>query len=130
MTHDATVRPSSFLQRIRTAATDPVNQAIVALGVTQIIAWGTTLYALGVLGKPIAQDTGWSQGLVYGGMSVGLLASGAVSMPVGRWLDRRGGREVMCVGSVMAAIGLCLLSLVRSHFNNWTLTHFRTRRRS
>ena len=28
----------------------PATHAILALGITQIIAWGTTLYALGVLG--------------------------------------------------------------------------------
>ncbi len=114
MTRNATVLHSSFFQRTLTAVADPVNQAIVALGFTQIIAWGTTLYALGVLGKPIAQDTGWSQALVYGGLTVGLLASGAVSMPVGRWLDRRGGRVVMCSGSVLAALGLALLSQVHT----------------
>ena len=37
---------------------DPAAHAVVALGITQIIAWGTTLYALGVLGKPIVADTG------------------------------------------------------------------------
>jgi hypothetical protein len=36
----------------------PATRAVVALGITQIIAWGTTLYALGVLGKPIAAATG------------------------------------------------------------------------
>ena len=101
-------------QRLLARMADPVNQAIVALGLTQIIAWGTTLYALGVLGKPIAHDMGWSQGLVYGGLTVGLLASGAVSMPVGRWLDRRGGREVMSLGSILAAAGLGLLAQVQS----------------
>ena len=90
---------------------DPIAHTIVALGITQIIAWGTTLYALGVLGKPIASDTGWSQGLVYGGLTVGLLAAGVVSLPVGRWLDQRGAREVMCLGSILAAISLTLLSL-------------------
>ena len=68
----------------------------VALGITQIIAWGTTLYALGVLGKPIAADTGWSQSLVFGGLTVGLLVSSAVSTTVGRLIDGRGGRPVMC----------------------------------
>ena len=41
----------------------------------------------GVLGRPIAHETGWSTGLVFGGLTVGLLASGLVSMPVGRWID-------------------------------------------
>ena len=58
---------------------DPAAHAVLALGITQICAWGTTLYALGVLGKPIAADTGWSQTLVFGGLTIGLLASGAVS---------------------------------------------------
>jgi hypothetical protein len=71
---------------------DPAAHAVLALGVTQIIAWGTSLYALGVLGKPIAADTGWSQGLVFGGLTVGLLTSAAVSAVVGRLLDRHGGR--------------------------------------
>lgn len=91
---------------------DPAAHAVVALGITQIIAWGTTLYALGVLGKPIAADTGWSQGLVFGGLTVGLLTSGAVSHVVGRLIDRRGGRAVMAIGSIVMAFGLVLLSLV------------------
>ena len=107
-----TVAPRST--RVLAIFADPVNQAIVALGITQIIAWGTTLYALGVLGKPIANDTGWSQTIVYGGLTVGLLTSGAVSMPAGRWLDRRGGREVMSLGSLLAALGLLTLAHVRS----------------
>jgi len=90
----------------------PVTHAVVALGFTQIIAWGTTLYALGVLGKPIVADTGWSQGLVFGGLTMGLLASSAVSTTVGRLIDRRGSRFVMSAGSVLISIGLVALSLV------------------
>jgi MFS family permease len=90
----------------------PATHAICALGITQICAWGTSLYALGVLGKPIAADTGWSQSLVFGGLTVGLLMSGAVSTVIGRAIDRRGGRGIMSVGSIVMAIGLVLLSLV------------------
>jgi len=39
----------------------PMGTAVVTLGIGQIIAWGTTLYALGVLGAPIVADTGWSR---------------------------------------------------------------------
>jgi len=90
----------------------PATAAIVSLGFTQIISWGTTLYALGVLGKPIAADTGWSQSLVFGGLTVGLLVSGAISASVGRFIDRRGGRLAMSLGSVLNAVGLVLLSQV------------------
>ncbi|HEU0158380.1 MAG TPA: MFS transporter [Hyphomicrobiaceae bacterium] len=92
----------------------PATHAILALGITQIIAWGTTLYALGVLGKPIAEDTGWSQSLVFGGLTIGLLVSAAVSTLVGRGIDRRGGRAVMGLGSLLMAAGLVLLALVES----------------
>jgi MFS family permease len=92
----------------------PATHAILALGITQIIAWGTTLYALGVLGKPIAEDTGWSQSLVFGGLTIGLLVSAAVSTLVGRGIDRRGGRAVMGLGSLLMAAGLVLLASVQS----------------
>jgi predicted MFS family arabinose efflux permease len=98
--------------RIGEVARRPATIAILALGITQIIAWGTTLYALGVLGKPIAADTGWGQSLVFGGLTVGLLVSGAVSAFIGRLVDRSGGRMVMSVGSILTAIGLVLLSMV------------------
>jgi MFS family permease len=90
----------------------PTGTAICALGMTQIIAWGTTLYALGVLGAPIAEETGWSRGLVFAGLTAGLLASGAASTHLGRAIDRHGARVIMCAGSALAALGLWLLSLV------------------
>ena len=95
-------------------ARHPATVAIFALGITQIIAWGTTLYALGVLGKPIAADTGWSQTIVFGGLTVGLLVSSATSTVVGRLIDRHGGQAIMTVGSVFVAVGLVLLSLVHN----------------
>src|SRR6202008_297829 len=85
---------------------DPTSHAVVALGFTQIIAWGTTLYALGVLGKPIAADTGWSQSAVFGGLTIALLVSSAASPTIGRLIDGRGGRLVMSAGSVLIAAGL------------------------
>jgi MFS family permease len=99
---------------VRSALGDRLNRAILALGVTQIIAWGTTLYALGVLGKPIALETGWHEGIVYGGLTAALLVSGAMSIPVGRWLDRRGGQVVMTLGSAVAALGLVLVAMTGS----------------
>jgi MFS family permease len=94
----------------------PATAAILALGITQIVAWGTTLYALGVLGKPIAADMGWSQSLVFGGLTVGLLVSSAISAHVGRLMDRRGSQLAMSVGSVLMAIGLVLLAYVRDPY--------------
>ena len=88
--------------------------AVVALGVTQITAWGTSYYCLGVLAGPISRDTGWSRGFVFLGFTVALLAMGLVSNKVGRMIDRHGGRAVMTAGTVLVSAGLFGLSQVRS----------------
>jgi hypothetical protein len=58
---------------------DPMMVSVVALGITQITAWGTSYYCLGVLAGPISQDTGWSRGFVFLGFTVALLVMGVVS---------------------------------------------------
>jgi hypothetical protein len=88
--------------------------AVVALGVTQITAWGTSYYCLGVLAGPIGRDTGWSRGFVFLGFTVALLAMGVVSGWVGRALDRHGARVVMTLGTVLVSAGLYALAQVRS----------------
>lgn len=90
----------------------PVTQTIGALGLAQIISWGSSLYALGVLGKPIAAETGWSQTLLFGGLSIGLLTSSVISAWIGRLIDMRGGRNVMALGSLLLGLGLASLSQV------------------
>ena len=93
---------------------DPMAVAVLALGITQITAWGTSYYCLGVLAGPISRDTGWSRGFVFLGFTVALLAMGIVSNAVGRAIDRRGGRAVMTLGTVLVSIGLFALSHTRS----------------
>jgi len=88
--------------------------AVLALGITQITAWGTSYYCLGVLAGPISRDTGWSRGFVFLGFTVALLTMGIVSNAVGRAIDRRGGRAVMTLGTVLVSIGLFALSHTRS----------------
>jgi MFS family permease len=98
----------------RARLTDPMTSAVVALGITQITAWGTSYYCLGVLAGPIGRDTGWSRGFVFLGFTVGLLAMGLVSSTVGRLIDRRGARVVMTIGTLAVSAGLFALSQVRS----------------
>ena len=88
--------------------------AVCALGITQITVWGTSYYCLGVLAKPISDDTGWSRGLVFLGFTVALLVMGFVSTSVGRAIDRYGARTVMTLGTVLVALGLLALAHVRS----------------
>jgi MFS family permease len=93
---------------------DPMVVAVNALGITQITAWGTSFYCLGVLAKPIVADTGWPLTTVFLGFSVALLVMGCISTWVGRLIDRLGARAVMCLGTMIVSIGLVALSQVRA----------------
>ncbi|MDR3494155.1 MAG: MFS transporter [Ancalomicrobiaceae bacterium] len=97
------------------APTPPDRLAIVsALGITQIFAWGASYYLPAVLAAPIAADTGWSLTWVVGGLSLGLLAAGAISPRVGRAIAKHGGRPVLAVSTGLFAAGLVGLSLANS----------------
>lgn len=50
---------------------------IPVLGVTQILAWGSSYYLLAVLAQPIAADTGWPLAWIVGGLSLSLLSPGS-----------------------------------------------------
>lgn len=108
--------PASRTRRAdwRARIADPMVVAVLALGITQITAWGTSYYSLGVLAGPISEDTGWSRGFVFLGFTVALLTMGVVSGAVGRAIDRHGARAVMTLGTVVVSVGLFSLAQVRS----------------
>jgi MFS family permease len=96
--------------------------AVNALGLTQITAWGTSYYCLGVLAKPIAAETGWSSSTVFLGFSLALVVMGLISTWVGRLIDRIGGQVVMSVGAIVVSAGLLVLAQARdlvSYFSAW-----------
>jgi len=79
---------------------------VTALGIAQILGWGTSFYFPAVLAAPIVADTGWPFGWVVGGTSIGLLVAGLVAPRVGVVIDRKGGRPVLALSSVLYAAGL------------------------
>lgn len=86
--------------------------AVLALGITQITAWGSIYYSFALLMEPLQSALGASKSAVVGAFSVALLASGLLSPWVGRLIDRAGGRWVMTAGSAMGGVGLCALAFV------------------
>jgi hypothetical protein len=103
---------------------NPFVISVNALGITQITAWGTSYYCLGVLAKPIAAETGWPISAIFLGFSVALVVMGVISTTVGRLIDRLGARAVMSIGTVVVSAGLLGLSLVRdvaSYFAAWAV---------
>ncbi|MGH6683587.1 MAG: MFS transporter [Pseudolabrys sp.] len=87
---------------------------ITALGIAQILAWGTSFYFPAVFAGPIVADTGWSLGFVVGGTSAGLLVAGLISPQVGRIIDIRGGRPVLLVSSLFYAAGLAGIGVAQT----------------
>lgn len=86
-----------------------------ALGINQILAWGSSYYLPAVLAKPVAEDTGWPLTWVVGGFTAGLLVAGAISPRVGREIERFGGRPVLAVGAMMLALGHVGLALAQHY---------------
>jgi MFS family permease len=95
------------------AARMPASRSvtIAALGVAQILGWGTSFYFPAVLAPPISADTGWPLSWVVSGTSIGLLIAGLIAPKVGAIIDRRGGRPVLAVSSLLYAAGLICIGL-------------------
>ncbi len=85
-------------------------RAVSALGVAQIISWGTLFYTIAVLGGAMRRDLGVSDVFLFGSFTAGLFLSGVVSPLVGREIDARGGRRVLAAGSVLGAVATAALA--------------------
>ncbi|QCP85614.1 MFS transporter [Cereibacter sphaeroides] len=89
----------------------PQARLAAALGVVQILTWGSSYYLMAVLSAAIAADTGWPLPWVVGSLSAGLLVAGLVSPLVGRTIARHGGRPVLVAGCLLISAGLMVLAL-------------------
>ncbi len=100
------------------------NVVIGALGLVQIVAWGSSYYLIAVLAKPITDDTGWPLTWVIGGTSVGLLTAGLISQEVGHAIQKHGGRPVLVASTMLLAAGLLGLGFAPSlpfYFAAWVV---------
>lgn len=86
---------------------------IVALGIAQIVSWGTLFYTIAVLGRAMREATGVSEVAMYAAYSAGLAISGLMAPWIGRTIDRRGGRLVLSWGSGGAALACAALCSVQ-----------------
>ncbi|OAM77082.1 arsenite efflux MFS transporter ArsK [Devosia elaeis] len=88
--------------------------AIWALGVTQIIGYGTLYYSFSILAPGIAVDLNVAVEWIYGCISLALLAGGLISPWAGGLADRLGAGKIMSVGSIGAAAALAVCGLAGS----------------
>ncbi|WP_105434875.1 arsenite efflux MFS transporter ArsK [Neorhizobium tomejilense] len=79
---------------------------IWALGVTQIVGYGSLYYSFSILAPEMAGDFAVSLDTVFGMLSAALLIGGLVAPKAGRWADRFGAARLMVPGSIAAAAAL------------------------
>jgi MFS family permease len=81
---------------------------VAALGLTQIIGYGTLYYSFSILAPGMATDLGISVAQVFAIFSASLFVGGLSAPYIGRQMDGVGASTVMAIGSVLSALTLIL----------------------
>lgn len=93
----------------------------VGLGITQIVGYGTLMYAYAILLPVMAEDMGLTLSTVFGILSLGLFFGGLLAPVAGTLVDRFGGRWVMTLGSVAAGLSLMAFAAVEGRYGLFVL---------
>jgi hypothetical protein len=93
---------------------------VVALGITQIVGYGSLYYAFPILVPAVAAAFDRPEAHLYAVFSIGLLIGGFAAPLAGRLMDRLGAARLMAGGSVLAALCLVLTASAPS-FPVWAV---------
>ncbi|WP_105415258.1 arsenite efflux MFS transporter ArsK [Neorhizobium sp. T25_27] len=85
--------------------------ALIGLGASQNIGYGTLYYAFSILVPEIARDIGRSEQWVFGAFSIALLAGSLAAPLSGTLADRIGAGRLMAAGSLLAAACLVMMAV-------------------
>lgn len=97
------------------------RRLVTCIAVGQTIGWGTLFASFPLFGAPLEAEFGWSRAAFNTGLTLALLVSGLVAIPVGRWVDRRGGRWLLALGGWGGALLLLALSQTSSLLAFWAI---------
>ncbi|MGK9041382.1 arsenite efflux MFS transporter ArsK [Rhizobium sp. SA279] len=90
-------------------ATNAIPLAMIsALGLTQIIGYGTLYYSFSILAPGMATDLGITLEQIFAVFSVSLFVGGLSAPTIGKQMDRIGAATVLTIGSVLSALTLAL----------------------
>lgn len=87
---------------------------ISALGLSQLISWGTLYYSFPLIAEAMAAELGWRRADIYGAATLGLIASALGAYPIGAMIDRGYGRKIMVGATVAASLVLIGWSYIDS----------------
>lgn len=77
---------------------------VAAVSTTETVTWGIIYYGFPVFLRPMERDLGASRVAITAAFSIGLGVAALAALPVGRWIDRHGGRALMTAGSCLATV--------------------------
>ena len=92
--------------------TNPVPAtAVWALGITQIVGYGSLYYSFSVLAPAIGDSFGLSPEWIFGALTLALLIGGLAAPWTGHMLDRFGAARSMSLGSLLVSLFLLLMAI-------------------
>jgi len=86
------------------------RRTVIAVGLGQLLAWGSSYYLLATLARPMAATLGLAPPTVYLMFSAALLLAAALGPVVGGLIDRHGGRRVLLASNLAFATAHLLMA--------------------
>ena len=90
------------------------NVIIFGVAIGQILTFGVLFHSFSLFVTPMQAEFGWSTTQITLAFTIGLFCADIFGIPVGQWVDRKGGRWAMAGGSTIAAVLLAMWSRIDS----------------
>lgn len=90
------------------------NVLIWGLAISHVIAIGCLFHSFTLFLRPLNEQFGWTSTQMTAAFALGMFTADLIAIPVGQWVDRRGGHLVMSLGATFAAINLAMWSRVET----------------
>jgi sugar phosphate permease len=88
---------------------------VLAVGtIAMALGSGLSMSAFGLYVKPLEAEFGWDRAQVSLGFSAAVLASGLTAPLIGHWVDSRGARSAILIGSILASLSFVLLAMTQT----------------
>src|SRR3954465_9075945 len=88
---------------------------VLSIGtIAMALGSGLSMSAFGLYVKPLEEEFGWDRAQVSLGFSAAVLASGLTAPLIGQWVDSRGARSAILIGSLLAALSYVLLATTQT----------------
>lgn len=94
----------------------PSNRVVVAVGLGQLLAWGSSYYLLAIVARPMAATLNLPAVWVYGCFSAALLVAALLGPWSGARIDRHGGRRILLASNLLFALSLLLLATAQGPY--------------